>query len=222
MATAFRATVMLVVLVGLPAAWVYYGPLPPEAMGVIERTIASAKHSIGWDEQFQTSGWADEAQKTAPRFDASMASASQHLQQQEIPFAIEPKTPAVTDSKFTLASATVPPPKTEPAPKSANVGVSLAKELEPHLSLLRAMNAADYTLENWGGEGRSVSLPLFDFAGQLRRSHASVRSHRRRSAHGRPPSRRRSDRLAERSPRRNDDPTALASPATTVERGCLV
>lgn len=155
MATAFRATVMLVVLVGLPAAWVYYGPLPPEAMGVIQRTIASAKHAIGWDEQFQSSNWADEAQKTAPRFDASLAAASQTLQQQEIPFDVQPKTPAVADSRFTLASATVPTPRAEPiATNTANVGVSLAKELEPHLSLLRAMNAADYTLENWGGEGR--------------------------------------------------------------------
>ena len=31
MVTAIRATVMLAVLVGLPAAWVYYGPLPDHA-----------------------------------------------------------------------------------------------------------------------------------------------------------------------------------------------
>ena len=167
MATAFRATVMLVVLVGLPAAWVYYGPLPPEAMGVIQRTIASAKNSIGWDEQFQTSRWADETQKTAPRFDTSLAAASSTLQQQELPFAVQPKTPttpAVSDAKFTLASATVPTQKADLAPSHANVGVSLGQQLEPHLSLLRSMNAADYTLENWGGEGQlyrfrcSVSL----------------------------------------------------------------
>lgn len=168
MATTFRATVMLMVLVGLPSAWVYYGPLPPEAMGVIQRTIASAKHSIGWDEQFQTSGWSGETQKTAPRFDAPLAVANQTLQQQEIPFAVQPKTPTVTDAKFTLASATVPTPKTEPAPRTAHVDASLAAQLEPHLSLLRSLNAADYTLENWGGEGRlyrfrcSISLGSTD------------------------------------------------------------
>ena len=38
---------MLAVLVGLPAAWVYYGPLPPRAQRVVDRFVAAAKEAIG-------------------------------------------------------------------------------------------------------------------------------------------------------------------------------
>ena len=34
MPVVMRATIMLLILVGLPAAWVYYGPLPPNAQRV--------------------------------------------------------------------------------------------------------------------------------------------------------------------------------------------
>ena len=154
MATTFRATVMLAVLVGLPAAWVYYGPLPPAAMGVIERTIASAKQSCGWSSPTPAASWNSEVPKTAPRFDASIARATRALRQQTSNSGPEPPTRAVTrDPQFSLASATVP--VDAPAP-SAPVAVEgdLARQLEPHLSLLRSLDAAEYTLENWGGGGQ--------------------------------------------------------------------
>ena len=48
MTTAFRALVMLSLLVGLPAAWVYYGPLPPSAQRVVDRLVVTAKEALQW------------------------------------------------------------------------------------------------------------------------------------------------------------------------------
>jgi hypothetical protein len=48
MATTIRATIMLAVLVGFPAAWVYYGPLPDHAQRVVDRFVAAAKEAVGW------------------------------------------------------------------------------------------------------------------------------------------------------------------------------
>ncbi len=161
MATVFRATVMLVVLIGLPAAWVYYGPLPPAAMGVIQRTIVSAKQSIGWEDSSQ-GGWSPESTKAAPRFDGALAAGRRKLTQQSANSVTQPTTPVMRDAKFSLASASMP--ITEPQLPRAEIDQELAQQLEPHLSLLRSLDAADYTLENWGGEGKyyrfrcSVSL----------------------------------------------------------------
>jgi len=174
MATAFRAIVMLVVLVGLPAAWVYYGPLPPAAMGVIQRTVATAKQSVGWDATVATTA----SPKTAPQFDASIVQATRVLQQQAVleqaalplqpqaalppqPQAALPPQPLMRDARFSLASATVPvaEPIREPAapvPPAAPEPADgeLTRQLEPHLSLLRSLGAAEYTLEDWGGKGQ--------------------------------------------------------------------
>jgi len=170
MATAFRAIVMLVVLVGLPAAWVYYGPLPPSAMGVIHRTVATAKQSLGWKDQSSPTRWTVETPKTAPRFDASvvqttrsaaqttqlMAQATHHLQQQTASQGpVVPTQPMTRDSQFTLATATVPAAKpVTPMQAPMKINAELARQLEPHLSLLRSLDATEYTLENWGGEGK--------------------------------------------------------------------
>ncbi len=160
MATLFRAVVMLLVLVGLPSAWVYYGPLPPSAMGVIERTVATAKQSLGWEESAPATVWALETPKTAPRFDASLAQATQTLQQQTaVEQAAQPLPPAThpvtRDAQFSLASATVPAPvSTTVSTTKPAVDAELARKLEPHLTLLRSLDAAEYTLENWGGQGQ--------------------------------------------------------------------
>ncbi len=151
MATVFRATVMLVVLIGLPAAWVYYGPLPPAAMGVIQRTIVSAKQSIGWDNSAYGS-WSADSAKAAPRFDGALAAAHRELTQQSVNGLSPPTTRVMRDAKFSLASASMP--IAEPRPPKAEINQELAQQLEPHLSLLRSLDAADYTLENWGGDGK--------------------------------------------------------------------
>jgi hypothetical protein len=46
MATTLRATVMLVILVGVPVAWIYLGPLPMEAQQVVNRLITTAKNRL--------------------------------------------------------------------------------------------------------------------------------------------------------------------------------
>ena len=47
MATTLRSTVMLVILVGVPATWIYLGPLPMEAQQVVTRLITTAKNRLG-------------------------------------------------------------------------------------------------------------------------------------------------------------------------------
>ncbi len=139
MAALFRAMVMLFVLVGLPAAWVYYGPLPPEAMGVIQRTVATAKQSLGWNDLTRSESWGNRS-IAAPKFEVlSTAPPSQPIRQ---------------DPQFSLASANLAPPPSVPSPTKAEVDDELAKQLEPHLSLLRALDASEYTLENWGGNAQ--------------------------------------------------------------------
>jgi len=64
-----RAVVMIVVLVGLPAAWVYYGPLPQGAQRVVDRVVSVAKSAIGWEQQAEV---VDDL-KSAPRFDVASA-----------------------------------------------------------------------------------------------------------------------------------------------------
>ncbi len=48
MATTIRAAIMLAVLMGLPAAWVYYGPLPDRAQMAVDRFVGVAKEAVGW------------------------------------------------------------------------------------------------------------------------------------------------------------------------------
>jgi hypothetical protein len=54
MQTMLRAATMLAVLVGLPAAWVYYGPLPPQAQAAVDRVVATAKEAVEWDRWMAT------------------------------------------------------------------------------------------------------------------------------------------------------------------------
>jgi hypothetical protein len=154
MATAFRAMVMLMVLVGLPAVWVYYGPLPPAAMGVIERTLATAQQSLGWNDPASPTPWATAPPKTAPRFEAvSPAHASRpsaHLTTRA-PSRTTSTQPMQHDSQFSLTSASLPAAERTPP---MTVGPELTRQLEPHLSLLQSLGAAEYTLESWGGEAQ--------------------------------------------------------------------
>jgi hypothetical protein len=55
MATTIRAAIMLGVLVGLPAAWMYYGPLPNNAQRVVDRFVAAAKEAVNWEKHFKPS-----------------------------------------------------------------------------------------------------------------------------------------------------------------------
>ena len=71
----FRATVMLAVLVGLPAAWIYYGPLPPSAQKVVDRAVEVVKDATGWQQPYEQ----PQEAKAAPRFGSPEAPAPQVL-----------------------------------------------------------------------------------------------------------------------------------------------
>ncbi len=68
MVVMMRALVMLLILVGLPAAWVYYGPLPPRAQQVADRVVELAQDALGW-EHSQSSA---EETITAPRYNTNI------------------------------------------------------------------------------------------------------------------------------------------------------
>jgi hypothetical protein len=65
MQTMLRAALMLAVLVGLPAAWVYYGPLPPQAQRAVDRVVATAKEAVEWD-RWMTAADSRVSQRAAP------------------------------------------------------------------------------------------------------------------------------------------------------------
>ena len=67
----FRATVMLATLVGLPAAWVYYGPLPHGAQKVVDRFVDVARDTLGIKAPAAKSSGGWDQDKVAPRFDQS-------------------------------------------------------------------------------------------------------------------------------------------------------
>ena len=190
MAALFRATVMLLVLVGLPAAWIYYGPLPPEAMGVIQRTVATAKQSLGWNDRKSGDSWPNRS-IAAPKF--------------EVLSTAPPAQPIRQDSQFSLASANLAPPPSVPSPANVEVDVEvdaeLAKQLEPHLSLLRALDASGIYPRKLGRKRPALPFSLRNHPGRERRFYPAIRGDRRQSATSRPPSRRRSHLLAKRPAR---------------------
>ena len=68
MATTLRGFVMLAVLVGLPAAWLYFGPLPKNAQRVVDRVVAAAKEAVGWDKRHDQRATPQPVIAPAPRF----------------------------------------------------------------------------------------------------------------------------------------------------------
>ncbi len=72
MATAMRSIVMLLVLVGLPSAWVYYGPLPPRAQQVVDRVVEIAQDALGTRQQTERA----EATISAPRYQTTAEQAT--------------------------------------------------------------------------------------------------------------------------------------------------
>ena len=140
----FRATIMLLVLVGLPTAWIYYGPLPPSAQKMVNRVVEVVKDATGWqhphEEPFDD--------KTAPRFASSSPS------------------PATPTFPPTAGLSAVPPDFTKsPAPSET----SLQRELGPLLQQLQSMGPSDYSLEEWGSTGGffrfRCAMPLGDRQG---------------------------------------------------------
>jgi hypothetical protein len=151
----FRALVMLVTLVGLPAAWVYYGPLPQGAQQVVDRFVEVARDALGWRKSVPTDTARGEM-KSAPRFDEALPTRSDFPPVSRAAFQGN-NTPV----KLASASETLPTP---PQPMVQDMaGQDLNDEMERHLSLLKKLGVAQYSLEKWGAGYRfKCAVPLGD------------------------------------------------------------
>ena len=129
MATFFRALVMLSVLVGLPAAWIYYGPLPPEGQRVVDRMVTAAKEAVGWNKS------ATQSSEAAPKSDEAPAWSI------GAPVAAPPVAPPLV----------TPVVATERAPAQP---LSFQEQVEPLLVQLRQFGVIEYALERWGDGGK--------------------------------------------------------------------
>lgn len=127
----FRAVMMLAVLVGLPAAWIYYGPLPPGAQRVVDRVVEVVRATAGWQRPAPTN---NVVVPLPPRFSGDSAVLPAVATQ-----------PADGDSN----SLSPPPMQTE----MASNATGLAAQVEPLLRQLRILGSTEYTLEPWGREG---------------------------------------------------------------------
>jgi hypothetical protein len=146
MATLFRAAVMLSVLVGLPGAWIYYGPLPTGAQRVVDRFVAIAKEATGWKET--------EA-KPAPTWDfTKSAPIDGERSGLDSGGAIEDRgvTPPARYAEAPPLQIGSALPLPEPTP--AKAPSTLAERVEPLLTQLRQYGVAEYALERWGGDGK--------------------------------------------------------------------
>jgi len=121
-----RAMVMLLILVGLPAAWVYYGPLPPSAQRVADRVVELAQEALGWESQPESVETI-----TAPRYLADNAA--------------EP---------FLELSALEPSAEVAAETLKSNGNPRLSEQVEPLLVRLRGLGVSQYSLEKWGDSGQ--------------------------------------------------------------------
>ena len=170
MAVFVRAVIMLVTLVGLPAAWIYYGPLPAGPQKVVDRFVEVARNALGWKQEAKCPTM--EPLGSAPRF------GTQDQLQQAPAFSADSITPTPqpeviptrpenqilqnamlqnmsSSEPVTLASAQLPS-QDENLLRSIESPPAddLQQELRPHLDLLRSLGAVDYKLEKWGTAGR--------------------------------------------------------------------
>lgn len=140
MATMLRALVMLGVLVGGPAAWIYYGPLPPEAQQTVDRMVGAAKQAIGWDKSSasspeRTDGAAIGYQVPAPAWSGGGLTTA----------------PTFTHTSTTTAPQTTP--AVEAPPLTTAQTPTFEERIEPLLLQLRALGVVEYALERWGDGG---------------------------------------------------------------------
>lgn len=139
MATLFRAAVMMSVLVGLPGAWIYYGPLPSSAQRVVDRFVTIAKEATGWKS-------AEPAAKPAWDFTKS----EPIVGGEQAPAPTAGMNPAAHQEQAPAFGSALPPVEApQPAPPT-----SLVERVEPLLQQLRQLGVAEYALERWGGEGK--------------------------------------------------------------------
>lgn len=143
MATLFRAAVMMSVLVGLPGAWIYYGPLPSSAQRVVDRFVTIAKEATGWKSAEPAAKPAWDFTKSEPIIGEQGAGMSQQTAGMN---------PAAHSEQLAPAFGSALPP-VEPPPEPA-APATLVERVEPLLQQLRQLGVAKYDLERWGGEGK--------------------------------------------------------------------
>jgi hypothetical protein len=136
MATTLRALVMLGVLVGGPAAWIYYGPLPPEAQRTVDRLVGAAKQAISWGQRPATSheltgSVRKDSETSAPAWNGAAANSVS----------------TVTNPSQGPAEPLAAPPLV------AAQATTFEQRLEPLLLQLRELGVAEYALERWGDGG---------------------------------------------------------------------
>lgn len=141
MATLFRAAVMMSVLVGLPGAWIYYGPLPSSAQRVVDRFVTIAKEATGWRS-------AEPAAKPAWDFTKSEPIVGQTD-------GVNPGTagvnPAARSEQLAPNFGSALPPVEAPQPAPPE---TLVERVEPLLHQLRQLGVVRYDLKYWGQEGK--------------------------------------------------------------------
>jgi hypothetical protein len=149
MATLFRAAVMMSVLVGLPGAWIYYGPLPSSAQRVVDRFVTIAKEATGWKSAEPVAKPAWDFTKSEPIVGEQGAGMSQQTAGMNPAARHEHSQSPVSELAPKFGSALPPVEAPAPAPPA-----TLAERVEPLLVQLRQLGVAKYDLERWGGEGK--------------------------------------------------------------------
>ena len=139
MATLFRAAVMLSVLVGLPGAWIYYGPLPTGAQRVVDRFVAIAKEATGWKEAEAKPQPTWDFTKSAPIAGGDLGAQAQGV----APLAPMAEAPAVQ------IGGALPLPEASPEMPPS----TLKERLKPLLQQLEQYGVAGYEMHRWGSDG---------------------------------------------------------------------
>jgi hypothetical protein len=139
MTTMLRAAIMLAVLVGLPTAWMYYGPLPPRAQRVVDGLVASAKGALDWD-RIVDGDENSTLPTTAPESEIDTAAPA-------------PASPLQRAGALARISGSPPAEAASPVIQQAqSAEIELARRVEPLLAKLRELGVAAYALEPWGGD----------------------------------------------------------------------
>jgi hypothetical protein len=120
-------------LVGLPAAWIYCGPLPADAQRVVDRLVEQVKLQLGWHKSPAATSWLTGRQQVAAAPAAWLS------------------TPAAAQ----VVPAAASPPAGFPGAQLAEAPAAASSDpLEPLLAQLRQLGAAEYALESWGSSGQ--------------------------------------------------------------------
>ena len=150
MATLFRAAVMLSVLVGLPGAWIYYGPLPQGAQRIVDRFVTIAKDAAGWKETEAKPVPEWDFRNSTPLGEGSLAGTNTEATDVKT-VGMNPSARLGSAPSLTIGDA-LPHPEMEPA--ASQEPSTLAERVEPFLVKLRQFGVAEYALERWGGDGK--------------------------------------------------------------------